>query len=177
MSTTPDAMLRWRNPRQGRPAGRSCTGDALLKPETVRQERACAVRLNAALPGGDGGVPEGGAERGRRMSGPELIATLPDAAPALPWFAWQPVLPVETAISLATLAVGVTALIMAGYGLRMMRLASEARNRQLDAHDETLRTQSDMLRAQGETLGELMRSTRAATRSLEMVIEQTGTQP
>ena len=83
------------------------------------------------------------------MSGPELLATLPGAAPALPWFAWEPVSPVGA----ATVVIGVAALMLAARGLRMMRLASEARNRQLDA--------------QSETLAELMRGMQSLSRSMD----------
>lgn len=78
------------------------------------------------------------------------------------WFTWQPMTPAEC----MTLAFGVAALTLAAWGLRQMRTASAARDRQLD-------TQTEMLAAQTESLAALTRMvderTAAQTESLAVL--------
>ena len=89
------------------------------------------------------------------------------------WLTWQPMTPAEG----MTLALGVAALTLAARGLRQMRTASAARDRQLD-------TQTEMLAAQTESLAVLTRMfderTAAQTESLavltRMVDERTAAQ-
>ena len=59
------------------------------------------------------------------------------------WFAWQPMTPAEC----MTLTLGAVALTLAARGLRQMRVASAARDRQLDAQTEMLATQTESLAA------------------------------
>ena len=75
------------------------------------------------------------------------------------WLAWQPMTPAEC----MTLALGVTALTLAAWGLRQMQTASAARDRQLDAQTESLAALTRMLDER----------TAALMRSLETVIERT----
>ena len=93
------------------------------------------------------------------------LDSLPVATGAA-WFAWQPMTPAEC----MRLALGVTALTLAAWGLWQMRIASATRSRQLDA-------QTGMLAAQTESLAALTRMlderTAALMRSLETVIERT----
>ena len=107
------------------------------------------------------------------MSGPDLTTTV-----SQPWVVWQPLTLAEG----LTLMLGVAALGLATYGLWQMRVASEQRNRQLDARSESLavltRMLDDRTAAQSESLAALTRMlderTAALTRSLETVIEQTA---
>ena len=75
------------------------------------------------------------------------------------WLTWQPVTPAEC----MTLAFGVTALTLAARGLRQMRTASAACDRQLDTQTESLAALARMLDER----------TAALMRSLETVIERT----
>ena len=86
------------------------------------------------------------------------LDSLPMATGAA-WLTWQPVTPAEC----MRLALGVTALTLAAWGLRQMRIASAARNRQLDAQTESLASLTRMLDER----------TAALMRSLETVIERT----
>ena len=70
-----------------------------------------------------------------------VLDSLPMATGAA-WFTRQPVTPAEC----MRLALGVTALTLAAWGLRQMRTASAARDRQLD-------TQTGMLASQTEVPG------------------------
>ena len=78
------------------------------------------------------------------------------------WLTWQPMTPAEC----MTLAFGVAALTLAAWGLRQMRTASAARDRQLD-------TQTEILAAQTESLAALTRMvderTAAQTESLAVL--------
>ena len=91
------------------------------------------------------------------MNGPGLVTAV---ASGLPWVAWEPLTLGELLATGTTAVFGAVALSLVGYGLRQMRLASEARNRQLDA--------------QAETLAALTDGMRAATRSLETLLERTA---
>ncbi len=85
------------------------------------------------------------------MSGLEL----PTATSAT-WVVWEPL----TTGDLLTVTLGLAALTLAACGLWLMRTASAARNRQLDAQTETLARHS-------ETLAALVRG-------LETAIERTA---
>ena len=93
------------------------------------------------------------------MSGLEL----PTATNVMPWVIWEPLSSGDLLTAGLTAVLGIPVVIMAAVGLWQMRTASTVRNRQLDA-------QTDML-------AELTRSMSAATRSLEIVIEQTRREP
>ena len=86
------------------------------------------------------------------------LDSLPMATGAA-WLTWQPVTPAEC----MRLALGVAALTLAAWGLWQMRIASAARNRQLDAQTESLASLTRMLDER----------TAALMRSLETVIERT----
>ena len=90
------------------------------------------------------------------MSGLEL----PTATGVAPWVAWEPLTTGDVLTAGLTAVLGILALTLAAWGLWQMRLASEARNRQLDAQTETLARH-------GETLAALVRG-------LETVIERTA---
>lgn len=112
-----------------------------------------------------------------------VLDSLPMATGAA-WLTWQPMTPAEC----MTLAFGVAALTLAAWGLRQMRTASAARDRQLDTQTGMLAAQTESLAAltrmvdertaaQTESLAALTRMlderTAALMRSLETVIERT----
>ena len=105
-----------------------------------------------------------------------VLDSLPVATGAA-WFAWQPMTPAEC----VTLALGVTALTLAAWGLWQMRTASAARNRQLDAQTEMLASLTHMVdertaaltRMLDERTAELAQGMQVVMRGLETVIERT----
>ena len=105
-----------------------------------------------------------------------VLDALPMATGAA-WLTWQPMTPAEC----MTLAFGVAALTLAAWGLRQMRTASAARDRQLDTQTGMLAALTRMVdertAAQTESLAALTRMlderTAALMRSLETVIERT----
>ena len=97
------------------------------------------------------------------------LDSLPMATGAA-WFTWQPMTPAEC----MTLALGVAALTLAAWGLRQMRTASAARNRQLDAQTESLASLTRMVDERTVSLTRMLdERTAALMRSLETVIERT----
>ena len=86
------------------------------------------------------------------------------------WLTWQPMTPAEG----MTLAFGVAALTLAAWGLRQIRTASAARDRQLDTQTEMLAALTRMVDERTTALTRMLdERTAALMRSLESVIERT----
>ena len=92
------------------------------------------------------------------------------------WFAWQPMTPAEC----MTLTLGVVALTLAAWGLRQMRVASAARDRQLDAQTEMLAALTRMVdertAAQTESLAVLTRMVDERTTALTRMLDERTTE-
>ena len=84
------------------------------------------------------------------------LEPLAGTAATLPWFAWEPLTP-GNGLTLA-------ALLIAVYGLWLMRRAATARDRQVDA----------LTRMLDERTAILVAGMQAVTRGLETVIERTA---
>ena len=94
----------------------------------------------------------------QRMSGLELST----ATSVMPWVVWEPLTPGDLLAAGMTVVFGTAALSLAAIGLWQMRVASTARNRQLDA----------MLAMLDERTAALTRGLETVTRGLETVIER-----